>query len=158
MREEAVYFVAICWLSLHAAGASGARGVLRATARLFSSACVPCVLLRCLSLSAPTPRKTQVQRTCEALDQHGFTDITTLELLLRAYEVTTETFTTDAAGKDVLVWGFRRCFAHCQVSPILQQRLARMWCVVWGDVRFWSSRSDDANCQPHGITGREGGL
>jgi tRNA (adenine57-N1/adenine58-N1)-methyltransferase len=40
----------------------------------------------------------QVQRTCEALDQQGFTDITTLELLLRVYEVTTETFSTDAAA------------------------------------------------------------
>jgi tRNA (adenine57-N1/adenine58-N1)-methyltransferase len=39
----------------------------------------------------------QVQRTCEALDQHGFTHITTLELLLRQYEVSTETFHTDAA-------------------------------------------------------------
>lgn len=40
----------------------------------------------------------QVQRTCEALDQTGFTDIVTLELLLRGYEVSTETFSTDAAA------------------------------------------------------------
>lgn len=40
----------------------------------------------------------QVQRTCEALDQTGFTDIVTLELLLRGYEVTTESFNTDAAA------------------------------------------------------------
>jgi hypothetical protein len=39
----------------------------------------------------------QVQRTCEALDRHGFTDIRTLEVLLRTYEVTTETLHTNAA-------------------------------------------------------------
>jgi hypothetical protein len=38
-----------------------------------------------------------VQRTCEALDRHGFTDIRTLEVLLRTYEVTTETLHTNAA-------------------------------------------------------------
>uniref|UniRef100_A0A383VEF1 tRNA (adenine(58)-N(1))-methyltransferase n=1 Tax=Tetradesmus obliquus TaxID=3088 RepID=A0A383VEF1_TETOB len=39
----------------------------------------------------------QVQRTCEALDRHGFTDIRTLEVLLRTYEVSTETLHTNAA-------------------------------------------------------------
>jgi hypothetical protein len=39
----------------------------------------------------------QVQRTCEALDRHGFTDIRTLEVLLRTYEVTTEKLHTNAA-------------------------------------------------------------
>ncbi|KAF6250328.1 tRNA methyltransferase complex GCD14 subunit-domain-containing protein [Scenedesmus sp. NREL 46B-D3] len=39
----------------------------------------------------------QVQRTCEALDRHGFTDVRTLEVLLRTYEVTTETLHTNAA-------------------------------------------------------------
>jgi hypothetical protein len=46
----------------------------------------------------PVPLKQlQVQRTCEALDRHGFTDIRTLEVLLRTHEVTTETLHTNAA-------------------------------------------------------------
>eukprot|EP00878_Enallax_costatus_P018309 GHUV01019267.1.p1 GENE.GHUV01019267.1~~GHUV01019267.1.p1 ORF type:complete len:388 (+),score=88.38 GHUV01019267.1:192-1355(+) len=39
----------------------------------------------------------QVQRTCERLDQLGFTDIRTLEILLRMYEVSTESLHTNAA-------------------------------------------------------------
>jgi hypothetical protein len=39
-----------------------------------------------------------VQRTCAALDAHGFTAITTLEVLLRAYEVAAEAFHTHGAG------------------------------------------------------------
>lgn len=37
----------------------------------------------------------QVMRTCEQLDQHGFTDIQTFECLLRNYEVAEERLSTD---------------------------------------------------------------
>lgn len=42
----------------------------------------------------------QVQRTCEALNANGFRDLRTMEVLLRAYEVTTESLGADllAAG------------------------------------------------------------
>lgn len=40
----------------------------------------------------------QVQRTCERLDRLGFTDIRTLEILLRTYEVSTESLHKNAAN------------------------------------------------------------
>ena len=57
---------------------------------------VCCVCLFGSPLSASVAL--QVQRTVEALDSNGFTDIITLECLLRDYEVFDHNFTTDLLG------------------------------------------------------------
>jgi tRNA (adenine57-N1/adenine58-N1)-methyltransferase len=47
----------------------------------------------------------QVQKTCEALSQHGFTEINTIEVLLREYELKVENlyYTTDEVLETTLV-------------------------------------------------------